>query len=117
MPPTPPLELGFWNLEIRIWSPFRLPRLTVLLRVIPIPIDPVNPRENFGDGRVELRGNFSTHAAVLEEHARERFVFNDGNLVLLADLADLLSVQANPFGDDLRCAHGFTIISQRHSNV
>ena len=94
------------------------PRATlILLRVIPIPIHAIHPRQDFRHRAVKLRGDFAADAAVFEEAAGEGNVLDDGDLMLLAEFADFLRVQADAFGHDLRRTHRFAIVFQRDRNV
>src|SRR5688572_4154480 len=56
--------------------------ITVLFAVIAETVHAVDPREHFRHGGIELSRNLATHPAILEEHARQRFVLHDRDVVL-----------------------------------
>jgi len=87
------------------------------LCIIAVTIHAIDPREDFGDGGVELRGDFAADAAVFKQAAGERFVFDDGDLMLLREFTDFLRVQADAFGHNFRRAHGFAVVAQGDGDV
>ena len=54
---------------------------------------------------------------MLEEHPRQRLVFQDRHLMLVRDFPDALRVQADALGHDFRGAHGFAVVTQRDGDV
>ena len=91
------------------------------LRLIPfgevaVAVDAIDPRQDFRHAGEHLRRHFVADFPMLEQHPRERLVFDDRHLMLRGEFADTLRVEADALGHDFRSFHGFAVIAQGHGD-
>ena len=80
-------------------------------------VQSVDGCQDLSNGCIKCGRNFLVHLSGLVKRSCQRFVFDDGDLMLLGHFLDLGSDQELPFGNDFGGPHGFRVIFEGHGKM